>query len=78
MVAYALTGYFVGGAADSVVAAAAAGAMVAAVESTLGWRVARRLGADDEDAVTEQTEIATAAIVTLMGAALGAIGGALA
>ena len=79
LVIYALTGYFAGAAADSIVAGAAAGAAVAAVESTLGWRVlARLMGVDEQTAVTERVEVATAAAVTLLGAGLGAIGALLA
>ena len=48
------------------------------MESTLGWRVARLMGVDEESAVTERVEVATSAAVTLLGAGLGAIGAALA
>lgn len=78
LIAYVLTGYFAGAAAGTVLAGAAAGAAVAAVEATLGWRVARRLGVDDDEAVTEQIELVTATIVTVVGAVLGAIAAALA
>ena len=55
-------------------AAAAAGSAVGAVEAIFGWRISRALGADDSD-VTERAEITTAAAVTLVGAMFGALGG---
>ncbi len=75
---YLITGYFAGDAGDSIVVGAAAGAAVAAVESTLGWRVARVMGVDSADAVSERMEIGVAAAVTVSGAVLGALGALLA
>ena len=75
---YLAAGYFAGDAADSILAGAAAGAAAAAVEATLGWRVSRLIGVDSANDVSESLEARVATVVTLSGAALGALGAVLA
>jgi hypothetical protein len=72
---YAATGFMAARSGDSFVAGAAAGAAVAAVESTVGWRISRAFGVDSEDAVTPRREMGTAIAVTITGAILGGIAG---
>jgi hypothetical protein len=75
---YLAAGYFAGDAADSILAGAAAGAAAAAVEATLGWRISRAMGVDAAGDITESVEARVATLVTLSGAALGALGALLA
>ena len=72
---YAATGFFAARAQDGFLVGAAAGAAVAATESTLGWRISRAVGVDREDAVTSRGEMAVAGAVTLSGAILGGAAG---
>jgi hypothetical protein len=73
---YAATGYLAGKQATSLfVVGAAAGAAVAATEATLGWRISRALGIEDN--VSPRMETGVAIVVTLTGALLGGVAGAL-
>ena len=72
---YALTGFVAAREGDHFLVGAAAGAAVAAVEATAGWRVSRALGADDESRVSERMEAGVAGALTVTGAVLGGLAG---
>jgi hypothetical protein len=74
---YALFGFLAAGAAGQIVYGSFAGAAAAAVDATVGWRVSRALGAGERH-VPEHVEIGTATVVTLLGAVIGTVAGALA
>jgi hypothetical protein len=78
LLAYAVAGFLAAEAAGVWAAGAVAGATAAAVESTVGWRIARRLGVPDHPELTERLEAATATAVTVSGAVLGGLAGLLA
>jgi hypothetical protein len=75
LILYAATGFFAAQAADVWLAGSLGGAAAAATDATVGWRVARSLGVDREDAVTPNLEMGVATMVTLGGAALGTLAG---
>jgi len=75
LILYAGTGYFAAQAADVWLLGSLGGAAAAATDATVGWRVARLLGVDREDAVTPNLEMGVATMVTLGGAALGTFAG---
>jgi len=70
---YAATGFFAAGENGLVLVGAAAGAAVAAVESTFGWRISRAVGVDSEEDVEPDAEMSVATLVTLSGAFLGGL-----
>ena len=78
LILYAGTGYFAAQAADVWLLGSLGGAAAAATDATVGWRIARALGVDHEDAVTPNLEMGVATGVTLAGAALGTVAGLLA
>ena len=78
LVLYAATGYLAARTAEGILVGAAAGAAVAAVESTFGWRISRGLGVDTAGDIDEASEMLTTTLVTLSGALLGGLAALLA
>jgi hypothetical protein len=70
---YGLTGYLAARESGVTLVGAAAGAAVAATDSTVGWRIARALRVDSEADVEPGVEIGVAIAVTLSGALIGAL-----
>jgi hypothetical protein len=75
LIVYAATGFFAARAGDLWLVGRLGGAAAAATDATVGWRIARVLGVDREDAVTEEVEMGVTALVTLGGAAVGTLAG---
>jgi hypothetical protein len=75
LLVYAATGFFAARAGDLWLVGSVGGAAAAATDATVGWRIARILGVDREDAVTDEIEMGVAALVTLGGAAVGTLAG---
>ncbi|MDO8213325.1 hypothetical protein [Conexibacter sp. CPCC 206217] len=75
---YAGTAYFAAAEAGARLAGPVAGATVAAVDASLGWRLSRRLGVEEPAAVAEHGESAVAVNVIALGAVLGGLAGLIA
>jgi hypothetical protein len=75
IVVYAATGFLAAWAGSHWMLGSVGGAAAAATDATVGWRLARVLKVDREDAVTPNMEMGVATLVTLAGAAIGTVAG---
>jgi hypothetical protein len=75
---YAATAFLAAREADAWLFGSLGGAAAAATDGTVGWRIARMLEVDSEDAVSPNLEMGVATIVTLGGAMGGTLAGLLA
>ena len=75
---YAATGFLAARDADAWLLGSLGGAAAAATDATVGWRLARLLEVDRDDAVTPNVEKGVATIVTLGGGIVGTLAGLLA
>jgi hypothetical protein len=75
---YAAIGFLAAREADAWLLGSLGGAAAAATDATVGWRIARMLEVDREDAVSPNREMGVATIVTLGGAIVGTLAGLLA